>query len=240
MNRVGDRWSLVETEFAGEPVQSGRAVHDEHGEHGILDFLPTPRSPIHAARLEGMIQTFARIEHANLEPVLDWGTLASRPWIVRPSHPTRMMREWLHEQVSAWGDLLEKFIGIGRAVAELHRHGLVHGALLPEVFVLDSSGSAQIRGTVENLALRLASSRPDQTSLAGDQADLCMAIHGALLAIETALVTEAPKWLIEMLERGFSEKAAEQWPSIDALIDPIEHRLRMRSRLVVLRGGAAA
>lgn len=240
MPRFGDRWQLCEPAGENQDLQRGLPVVGHGDVQGILRFLTMPPSAIHVARLLDMIEHYADIEHAHLEPVLDWGLLDGRPWIVQPVETTRWMRDWLYDDIGSWVVLIDKFIGVCRAVAELHRHGLVHGELAPDAFVIDSSGRARVRGTIETTARRLASRRPDKASIAADQADLCMAIHGALLAVETHSFLESPPWIIEVLERGFAEHARDQWPSLDDLVDHLEHRLRMRSRLVVLRGGAAA
>lgn len=236
--RFGDRWKLrhatIDSPLLGLPVE------DDHGTPALLHFLTKPPSPIHLARLLALISQYARVDHEHLEPLLDWGTLDGRPWIVQPVETTRRMRDWLHEDVESWARVIDKFIGVCRAVAELHRHGLVHGELVPDTFFIDAEGRARVAGTLEAAARRLASRRSEGASVGGDQADLCMAIHGALLAIETTLALEAPSWVVEVLERGFAEDARDQWPSVDDLVDHLEHRLRMRSRLVVLRGGAAA
>jgi tRNA A-37 threonylcarbamoyl transferase component Bud32 len=240
--RFGDRWRPWETRSDAvlDDLQRSLPVVDVHGVRGILRFLTTPPSAIHAARLVGMIEQYAGIEHAHLEPLLDWGLLDDRPWIVQPVETTRWMRDWLHDDIESWVMLIDKFLGVCRAIAELHRHGLVHGELAPDTFVIDSAGRARVRGTIETIARRLASRRPDKASIAADQTDLCMAIHGALLAVETNSLLESPKWVIDVLERGFAERVHDQWPSLDDLADHLEHRLRMRSQLVVLRGGAAA
>jgi tRNA A-37 threonylcarbamoyl transferase component Bud32 len=236
-SRLGGRWHVCDP-VVGDPQHV--LVVDDQGVRGILRFLTKPPSTIHATRLLAMIEQYARIEHSHLERVLDWDVLDERPWIVLPFESVRWMRDWLHEDVPAWVTLIEKFLGVCRAVAQLHRHGLVHGELAPDAFVIDSSGRACVRGTIETTARRLAGRRPDKASIAADQADLCMAMHGALLAIETNSLLESPRWVLEVIERGFAEHVRDQWPSIDDLVDHLEHRLRMRSQLVVLRGGAAA
>ncbi|MFV8754748.1 hypothetical protein ACNOYE_29735 [Nannocystaceae bacterium ST9] len=238
MPRFGERWRLRDAAIEGP--QLGLPVEDERGARGVLHFLIKPPSPAFEERLCATMNQYLRVEHEHLEPLLDVGMLDGRPWLVRPLERTRMMREWLHDEVETWTELIDKFVGVCRAVAELHRAGIVHGELVPDAFVLDSRGRARVRGALEGNANRLASRRPERANLSTDQADLCMAIHGALLAVETALVSEAPAWLVELLERGFAERAGEQWPSVDAMVTHLEHRLRMRSRLVVLRGGAAA
>jgi tRNA A-37 threonylcarbamoyl transferase component Bud32 len=238
--RLGDRWQLSDRVTRdSEPLQ-GLPVVDDRGVLGVLRFPTKPPSPLHAARLLATIEQYARIEHPHLEPVLDWGVLDGRPWIVVPLEPTRWMRDWLHEDVESWVMLIDKFVGVCRAVSELHRHGLIHGELAPHTFVVDSSGRARVSGMIDTVAQRLADRRPDKASIAADQADLCMAIHGALLAVETTSAIESPSWVLEVIERGFAEHVRDQWPSLDELANHLEHRMRMRSRLVVLRGGAAA
>lgn len=240
--RFGDRWQRSEVVSAtiSEDPLLGLPVVDEHEVRGVLRFLTKPPSEIHATRLLGTIEQYAGIEHRHLEPLLDWGMLHGRPWIVQPVESIRWMRDWLHDDIESWVMLIDKFVGVCRAVAELHRHGLVHGELAPDAFIIDSHARARVRGTIESTARRLASRRPDKSSIAADQADLCMAIHGALLAVETNSFIESPRWVIDVLERGFAEQVHHQWPSLDDLADHLEHRLRMRSQLVVLRGGAAA
>jgi tRNA A-37 threonylcarbamoyl transferase component Bud32 len=237
-SRFGDRWRAIEPLPAD--LRLGLPVVDDRGVRGTLRVLNRPPSPIHTARLLATMEQYSRIDHSHLEPILDWGSVHGRPWIVQDDEPVRWMRDWLHEDIESWVMLIDKFIGPCRAVAELHRHGLVHGDLVPDAFVIDSSGRARVRGTIETNARRLASRRPDKASIAADQADLCMAMHGALLAVETNSLIEAPSWVIDVLERGFAEHVQDQWPSLDDMVDHLEHRLRMRSRLVVLRGGAAA
>lgn len=237
--RIGDRWSSCAAE-ADADAESGVHVEDGRGQRGVLHFLASQPSALHGAKLLGLMQEYVRIDHPHLERVLDCGVLEGRPWIVRPIEATRPMREWLHDEVETWVDLVARFIGVGRAIAELHQRGLVHGELVPDAFVIDAGGRARVRGTLDTLAQRLAKRRADKASIALDQSDLCMAIHGALLAVETVLLVETPNWVVEVLERGFAERACDQWPSVTALTNHLEHRLRMRSRLVVLRGGAAA
>lgn len=236
MPRFGDRWRLRE----GVDAARGLPVEDDQGIRGVLHFLVKPPTLLQSARLLGFIEDYVDIEHPHLERVIDFGEIDDRPWIVRTTTPTRLMREWLHESVETWSQLIEKFLGPCRALARLHQQGLVHGELIPDAFALDDEGRTILRGTLDAAAQRMTNRRPDKASVAADQADLCMAIHGALLAVETALACEPPAWLIEALERGFADHPRDQWPSVDALADHLEHRLRMRARLSVLQGGAAA
>lgn len=236
MPRFGQRWRLRESVDAA----LGLPVEDDAGIRGTLHFLAKPPTTLQSDRLVACIAAYVAIEHDHLEHILDHGEVAGRPWIVRAATSTRLMREWLHESVSSWSQLLEQFIGPCRAVAKLHAHGLVHGELIPDAFVLDPQGRTRLRGTLDVAAQRMLGRRPDKSSPSGDQADLCMAIHGALLAVENSLDCEPPQWVIDALERGFTEHPREQWPSVEALADHLEHRLRMRSRLTLLRGGAAA
>lgn len=234
--RFGQRWRLCE----GVDPAAGLPVEDDAGTRGTLHFLAKPPTALQASRLVTTIEAYLAIEHDHLERVLDFGEAGGRPWIVRGEAPIRLMREWLHDSVSNWSQLVERFLGPCRAVAKLHAHGLVHGELIPDAFVIDAQGRACLRGTLDVAAQRLLGRRPDKASPSGDQADLCMAIHGALLAVENVLDCEPPQWLLDALERGFTEHPREQWPSVEALADHVEHRLRMRSRLTLLRGGAAA
>ncbi len=244
--RVGPHVVLRKLERASVPTFLS---HDtRRGVRGVLQVLPA----LPEAAMEQLwtdIAAFSRISDPHVPALLDHGVFEDRIWIVTAFHQTVSMRDWLCSQPRGWAEVIEQMIGLGHGLARLHEQGLVHGEVGPDAFVVCPNDRALLLDTLPAIARRLVEHqepasfnlpKASKPTLADDQADLGVAIHGALLALESQHDVELPSWLVPILHRTMSTRPDHRWSSVQALVDHLEHRLRMRPRLMVISGGAAA
>lgn len=106
-----------------------------------------------ADRLVREAKALARVCHHNLVKVLDGGTYSDgtdargvprrSPYIVMELVNGVSMARWL-KQPRQWFDIVDVVLQIGRGLAAVHRHGLVHRDVKPGNVLIDETGVARL------------------------------------------------------------------------------------------------
>jgi serine/threonine-protein kinase len=132
---VGESWSgYTVVEVLGSTTLAERyRVRAESGEVHVLDVLAI-RHPALVERLRDA--GLDRISHPNLLGVHDVVSVLRFPAVVSADSSGMPLSQWL-KRSPARADRLEVFAGIAAAVAELHRHGVAHGLLHPDLVLIE-------------------------------------------------------------------------------------------------------
>src|SRR5690606_11083659 len=81
----------------------------------------------------------ARLTHTNVVEVYDVGQTASGElFIAMESIPGPTLRQWLAESRRRRGEILEKFVAVGRGISAAHSAGVVHRDFNPENVIIES------------------------------------------------------------------------------------------------------
>jgi serine/threonine-protein kinase len=171
---LGDRYRL-ERELGGggmsrvylaEEVALGRRV--------VIKLIPPELAQgLSAERFEREVKLAARLQQANIVPVLTAGDAAGLPYYVMPYVDGESLRAELGGAPVPPSEALSLLRDVARALAYAHAHGVVHRDIKPENILL-SGGAAVVTdfGIAKALA---ASQRPETGEGAGDLPTLTQA-----------------------------------------------------------------
>lgn len=146
---LADRYELLEIQGA-EPVGVRFRARDR-GSDSVIELLGLRRELLRdAAALEGLDsaeRAVVRVVDAHLARVIDLGVAAGGvPFLVREPAVGQGL-----DRLGNYRPSLVAVLAVGRALASalgaLHRAGLAHGALRPEVIHLGAAGTVQVTGT---------------------------------------------------------------------------------------------
>lgn len=90
-------------------------------------------------------RALARLKHPNVVEVYDVGQTASGELFIAMEYirgPT--LRQWLAESRRRRGEILEKFVAVGRGLAAAHSAGVVHRDFKPENVIIGSDGRPRV------------------------------------------------------------------------------------------------
>lgn len=158
---VADRYT-VERELGGGGM-SRVFVALEHalGRRVVIKTLPEDATlgTSAAERFRREILTAARIEHANIVPVLAAGDIAGTPYFVMPWVDGDSLRQLLQRERVPLPQAISILRDVARALAAAHAQGVVHRDIKPENILL-SGGAARVTDFGVAKALSVATQSP--------------------------------------------------------------------------------
>ncbi len=201
-------------------------------------------------------RALAKLSHPSVVPVYDVGSTEHGVYLVMPFVSGGTLYDWLRGARRPWRAVIDRFIAAGRGLEAAHRAGIVHRDFKPqnvllggagEVLVADFGIAARVSGSHSEPSIaRPAGTRaymaPEQVEggtvdARADQYSFCVSLWEALQGeLPSGVRTgkrAAPAWLLDVLARGFAAEREQRWPSMTALLDHVEGRLRRRRRIAV-------
>jgi serine/threonine protein kinase len=95
-------------------------------------------------RFEREAKALARLTHANIVKVLDYGEYENKPWLVMPYLPGGTLKEKLHGQPMNYQVAASLLIPIAHALAYAHEQGMVHRDVKPSNILITQSGDPML------------------------------------------------------------------------------------------------
>ncbi|MFO0632621.1 MAG: serine/threonine-protein kinase [Nannocystaceae bacterium] len=143
--RVG-RFTILEKLGEGGMGTVYAAYDDELDRKVALKFLHPCRVMDERAtqRLLREAQALAKLSHPNLVPVFDVGRFEGQVYLAMELVPGSSMRRWLDAAPRPWREVLRHGLAIARAVAAVHRIGLVHRDIKPDNIIIGEDGRARL------------------------------------------------------------------------------------------------
>jgi tetratricopeptide (TPR) repeat protein/tRNA A-37 threonylcarbamoyl transferase component Bud32 len=143
--RVG-RFTILEKLGEGGMGTVYAAYDDELDRRVALKFLHPTRAMDERAthRLLREAQALAKLSHPNLVPVFDVGRFEGQVYLAMELVPGITMRHWLDTMPRPWREVLRHGLDVARAVAAVHRIGLVHRDIKPDNIIIGDDGRARL------------------------------------------------------------------------------------------------
>lgn len=143
--RVG-RFTILEKLGEGGMGTVYAAYDDELDRRVALKFLHPTRAMDERAthRLLREAQALAKLSHPNLVPVFDVGRFEGQVYLAMELVPGVSMRHWLDAAPRPWREVLRHGLDVARAVAAVHRIGLVHRDIKPDNIIVGDDGRARL------------------------------------------------------------------------------------------------
>ena len=237
------RFELRELLGAGG-MGSVYAAHDPELDRTVAIKLLDEALP--PEQLHEEARTLARLSHPNVVPVHEIGWHDGRAFVVMERIDGESLAQWLRREQRPWTTVLRAFVAAGRGLAAAHALDVVHRDFKPDNVLID--GSEHVRVADFGLALRTdATMRPEEGAhlgvegtptylapelVAGEPADArsdqfayCVSALAALFGSEAAVRSPPPRRVRRILERGRAADPSQRWPSMDALLEPLERTL---------------
>ena len=95
-------------------------------------------------RFEREAKALARLTHANIVKVLDYGKYENKPWLVMPYLPGGTLKQKLHGKPMDYQEAASLLIPIARALAYAHEQGMVHRDVKPSNILITQSGDPML------------------------------------------------------------------------------------------------
>ena len=103
---------------------------------------PELAADLNAERFEREVQLAAKLQHANIVPLLSAGESAGLPYYLMPFIEGESLRERIRGGLMPISEVISVLRDVARALAYAHGHGIVHRDIKPENVLL--SGSAAL------------------------------------------------------------------------------------------------
>lgn len=142
---VVDRYTIERELGGGGMSRVFVALEQALGRRVVIKTLPEDATFGNAAaeRFRREILTAARIEHANIVPVLAAGDIEGTPYFVMPWVDGDSLRQQLQRGRVPLSQAISILRDVARALAAAHAHGVVHRDIKPENILL-SGGAARV------------------------------------------------------------------------------------------------
>ncbi len=135
--------------------EGGMAVvykaYDTHLEHEVavkvirLDNLPRNAEERALKRFEREAKAVARLDHANIVKVTDYGEHEGSPYLVMPYLPGGTLKQYLKEHGSMdWREATRMLKPLAEALAYAHEQGLIHRDVKPSNILLTTRGEPML------------------------------------------------------------------------------------------------
>ena len=182
-------------------------------------------------RLLARAGRLAKLHHPAVVPVFDIGVHDGAVFIVTPQVAGSSLTAWLAAARRPVRVVLATFLAAGRGLAAAHAAGIAHGDVTAEHIMIQASGEVVLTGFAITV-----DPGDDLAAARADQQAFCIAMREAL---RTGDGPRAPAWLLAALDRGADPAPDRRWPSMDALLDHVEARMRRPRRIAVGFGALA-
>lgn len=232
------------------------AAYDERLQRRVAIKLLHERVRSGSTSLLREARAMARVAHNNVVAIHDVGEADGQLFIVMDLVEGTSLARWLHQHRPPWPKIVELFVEAGRGLQCAHEAGLVHRDFKAANVLVGDDGRVQVTdfgvaapqaelrehsvaaGTPGYQAPEVLAGEPLDAS--ADQYSYCAALREAL---DDRRAGPTPRWLEQATARGQSPRAADRWPSMKALVDRLEGRLRARAtkkRAAFVAGVSAA
>jgi eukaryotic-like serine/threonine-protein kinase len=220
-----------------------------------------------AARLRDEAKAMARLNSPYVVAVYDACAVNGRLCLAMELVRGATLRAWLAAGPRPWRDVVRVFVQAGRGLAAAHEAGVVHRDFKPENVLVTPAGHAKVAdfglasgahepapdagGTPGYMAPEQLRGEPlDGRS---DQFSFCVAFYEALYGERPgdgaapgpaggrkgpARGARVPRWLRPVVLRGLHPEPGRRYPSMGALLDAIERRMRPPAGPLLALGGA--
>jgi serine/threonine-protein kinase len=95
-------------------------------------------------RFEREAKALAKLTHANIVKVLDYGEYEGRPYLVMPFLPGGTLKECLKGQTMPWQEAARLLLPVARALDFAHQEGLIHRDVKPSNILITRSGDPML------------------------------------------------------------------------------------------------
>jgi len=187
-------------------------------------------------------QALAALDDPHVVTVLDAGLHEDGVYLAMAEVEGTTLSQWLSAQSRSSAAIVDVFVQAARALATVHRAGIVHRDFKPDNVVIDASGHATLvdfgLARVEASLSTGEASRGSGTSRAGtpgyaapeqvrggrigaeaDQFAWCVALHEALTGSRPAADAHPDRAIVrpvrEVIERGLSSDPAKRWHDME-------------------------
>lgn len=238
-------------------------AYDPELKRDVAIKLVTPRSRTREGLL-AEAKTMARLSHPALMSIFDVGATDDGVYIVMPLVTGGTLHDWIHAERRTWRQVLALFVKAGRGLAAAHAAGLVHRDFKPKNVLLDGDsvlvadfGLAADTRDAQDAGGTPAYMAPEQS--AGGPVDARADQYSFSIALWEGLHGERPQdaetrtrgaiprrgassergrgvpaWLVNAVERGYRADPNDRWPSVSAMLDYIERRRRLPTRVAIV------
>lgn len=112
-------------------------AHDPELKRDVAIKVVASKGERNQKRLLSEGRAMAKLSHPNVVPVFDVGVIEGGIYVVMPYIGGGTLHDWIHAQVRAWPEVLDRFVPAGRGLAAAHAAGLVHRDFKPRNVLLD-------------------------------------------------------------------------------------------------------
>ena len=95
-------------------------------------------------RFEREAKALARLTHANIVKVIDYGEYEGHPYLVMPYLPGGTLKECLAQGRMAWQEAVRLLLPIARALGYAHQEGMIHRDVKPSNILITRSGDPML------------------------------------------------------------------------------------------------
>ena len=96
------------------------------------------------ARFQREVEVAARLEHARILPVFDYGEFEGQPYIVMAYMPGGTLEDWLRAEKFSLDNVTKYIEQIAEGLDYLHSQGVIHRDLKPSNILIDAAGDAYL------------------------------------------------------------------------------------------------
>lgn len=139
------RYALIDKHSEGAMGVVCRAIDPDFPERPIA--LKIPKSVLSArlrARIREEGRLLARVRHTHVLTMYEVGECDGTLFIAAEFLEGPTLRAWQAARERTWREVVELYLQIGDALAEIHRKGIVHQDIKPENMKLDADGRVRV------------------------------------------------------------------------------------------------
>jgi eukaryotic-like serine/threonine-protein kinase len=202
-------------------------------------------------RLMREARAMARLAHPNVVPVYEVGEDRGRVFLAMERVAGHTAREWVASARPSWREVVRVYVQAGRGLVAAHAAKLVHRDFKPDNVLVGADGRARVTdfGIADNSDAASfggtpAYMAPEQRALQpigppADQYAFAVSLFEALYGrrpgtpVRAPDDTAVPRRILIALSRALAEDPAARWPSLNELLDAIEHPPRRRTLRII-------
>ncbi|HEU0035967.1 MAG TPA: serine/threonine-protein kinase [Kofleriaceae bacterium] len=217
-------------------------AHDPQLDRVIaLKVVRAGNDPSRAARFVREAQAMARVSHRNVVPIYDAGQAEGLVFIAMKKIDGLPLREHLKQAGITKAQRVRLLVDAGRGLAAAHAAGIVHRDFKPDNVLVDADGTAQVADfglaalaadePISGDAFRTATGAVLGTPAymapevkRGERADARSDQYSFAVTVDETLGTARSRRVAKATERASADDPAARFPSIEPVIQALEHR----------------